>query len=277
MDELFRRLPLFKGKQKLARLVLKEAINNKKDLWIKGKFGCEYLVPNLIENIGFEIFINGIYEEEISDFIAEKLPADGIFLDLGANIGAISIPLQKKRKDAKIVCVEAAPWIFKYLQQNLERNHAQTVHAINKVLFYTNDEEINFYSPAVKFGKGSLSPVFTDKIVKVNTVKLDSLLENLKYPKVDIIKIDVEGYEYHVFKGAIQLLVGKDAPDILFEFADWAEEQAKGINIGASQQILREMGYRIFYFKEKGEMEEVKEILQKGFFMLYATKNKRDK
>jgi FkbM family methyltransferase len=275
MEELFRKLPLFKGKQKLARLVFKDKINNKKDLWIKGKFGCEYLLPNLIENIGFEIFINGIYEEETSDFIAKKLPPNGIFLDLGANIGAISIPLQKKRSDAKIVCVEAAPWIFKYLEQNLERNHAADVHAINKVLFYTDDEEINFYSPDEKFGKGSLSPVFTKKVVKVNTVKLDSLLESLEFQKADMVKIDVEGYEYHVFKGATALLGKPDAPDILFEFTDWTEEHAKGISIGASQQILREMGYRIFYFKEDGEMEEVKEILKKGFFMLYATKKNK--
>ena len=87
-----------------------------------------------------------------------------------------------------------------------------------------------------------------------------------------MIKIDVEGYEYHVFKGAAELLNKKDAPDVIFEFVDWAEEAAKGVDIGASQRILIEMGYRIYHFKGTGLMEEVKGIMQKGFFMLYATK-----
>jgi len=273
LDKLFRKLPLFKGKQRLARLLLNDSISNKKDFWVKGKNRCEYFIPNLIENIGFEIFINGIYEEETADFLASILPKAGVFLDLGANIGAISIPLIRKRSDIKVICVEAAPWIFNYLQKSLSRNEMREAIAINKVLFYTDDEEVNFYSPGDKFGKGSLSPVFTDKLVKVKTIKVDSMVKNLELSKIDVIKIDVEGYEYHVFKGALDLLGNSDAPDILFEFADWAEENAKGISIGAAQQILFELGYRIFYFEaDKKEMKELKSPVTKGFFMFFATK-----
>ena len=246
---------------------------SRKNFWIKGKYDCEYFVPNLIENIGFEIFINGIYEEEISDFFIKALPANGVFLDLGANIGTISIPLLKKRKDVQAICVEAAPWIFSYLQKNISRNHIQNAIAINKVLFYSDNEEVNFYSPGDQFGKGSLSPVFTDKLVKVKTAKIDSIIKELGFGKIDLIKIDVEGYEYHVFKGASELLSGADAPDILFEFVDWAEKNAKAVSIGSSQQLLKDMGYKIFYFeRDMNKMKEVKGILKEGFFMLYATK-----
>ena len=92
---------------------------------------------------------------------------------------------------------------------------------------------------------------------------------------MDLIKIDVEGYEYHVFKGATGLLGRPDAPDILFEFVDWAEKQAKGVEIGDSQQILRDLGYQIHYFREGHVAEEVKGILKEGFFMLYASKKLR--
>jgi FkbM family methyltransferase len=275
MDKLFRKLPMFKGKERLARVLFSKSIQDKKDFWIKGKNDCEYLVPNLIENIGLEIFINGVYEQDTSDFIAGKLPENGVFLDLGANIGAITIPVSFRRKDVKIVCVEAAPWIYKYLQENLTHNKVDRVYAINKVLFYTDDETLNFYSPDEKFGKGSLSPVFTNKVVSVKTVKVDTLLKEIGLPRVDLIKIDVEGYEYHVFKGATGLLGRPDAPDILFEFVDWAEKQAKGVEIGDSQQILRDLGYQIHYFREGHVAEEVKGILKEGFFMLYASKKLR--
>ncbi len=273
LDKVFRSLPIFKGKQRLARLLLSNSVSNKKDFWVKGKYNCEYFLPNLIEIIGFEVFINGIFEQEASDFFAKRLPPNGVFLDLGANIGTISIPLIKKRGDIKVVCVEAAPWIFGYLQKNLARNNMHNAVAINRVLFYSDDEEVNFYSPGDSFGKGSLSPVFTDKLVKVNTIKVDSLVKNLGLGKVDILKIDVEGYEYHVFKGAEEVLGKSDAPDILFEFLDWAEENAKGVSIGSAQQMLLDMGYRIYHFNsDVKKMKELDKIITKGFHMLFATK-----
>ncbi|HLK28374.1 MAG TPA: FkbM family methyltransferase [Puia sp.] len=278
MDSLFRKLPLFKGKERLARFLLKDSIATKKNIWVKGKYNCEYFLPNVLESIGFKIFINGIYEEETSSFFAERMPANGVFLDLGANIGAVTIPLHQKRKDIKTICVEAAPWIFTYLQKNISRNNVQNVQLINKVLFYSDNEEVNFYSSDLKFGTGSLSPVFTDKVVKVNTIKIDSLIKEFQISKVDMIKIDVEGYEYHVFKGATELLSSEDSPDILFEFVDWAESKAKGIAVGDSQRILREMGYKLFYFDESlKDLKEVEGILTKGFFMLYATKKQTTK
>jgi len=270
---IFRALPLFKGKERLARVFFKERVKHDKDILIQGKFHCKYLVPNIVENIGFEIFINGIYEEETSDFIAKKLPPGGVFLDLGANIGAIAIPVFKKRNDIRIVCVEAAPWIFNYLKQNLYLNKMDNAIALNMALLDQDETKVNFYSPIDKFGKGSLSPIFTNNKVEINSIQVDTLLKNYNIEKVDFIKIDVEGFEFSVFKGAKELFTRNDAPDIIFEFVDWAESQASGNYVGSSQKILLDFGYKIYLFKANGEMEELKSILKKGFSMLYATKN----
>jgi FkbM family methyltransferase len=275
MDAIFRKLPNFRGKERLARTIFRRSLVEKQNIRISGKFGCEYQVPNIVENIGFEIFINGIYEQSTSDFIISRLPTNGVFLDLGSNIGAITIPISARRKDVKIICVEASPWIYEFLDQNLKHNKIGNIQAFNKALYFTDNEILNFYSPDEKFGKGSLSPIFTNRKVPVSTIKVDTLMKELGLSKVDLVKIDVEGYEYHVFRGAVDLLGGADAPDVIFEFVDWAEEAAVGAYIGASQQILREMGYRVFYLKATGIMEEVNGILKRGFFMLFATKKIR--
>jgi hypothetical protein len=69
------------------------------------------------------------------------------------------------------------------------------------------------------------------------------------------------------------LLSREDAPDIVFEFVDWAEENAKGITVGAAQKLLLDMGYRIYYFnKQIRQMKESVDILKRGFYMLFATK-----
>lgn len=271
MDALFRKLPLFKGKQRLARLLLKKDLANGKDISVKGRFGSSYLLPNLIENVSLEIFINGIYEKATSDFFVKRLAPGGVFLDLGANIGAISIPLYRQRKDIKIVCVEAAPWLFPYLQKNLEQNGFKDAVLVNKALFNTDNQEIDFYSPDEKFGKGSLSPTYTDKAVKVKTVRLDTLLHELRIDEVDTIKIDVEGYEYHVFQGAGKLLAGPGAPDILFEFEDWAENLAK-LAPGSAQTYLLEKGYQLFRLDIRGQLHPLSQALTKGSTMLLATK-----
>jgi FkbM family methyltransferase len=273
MSLIFRKLPPFKGKLKLARFLFAKNIKKAQDIWIKGKYGCTYLLPNLIENVSFDIYVNGIYEQDTIDFLAKRIPANGVFLDLGANIGAISTPLARRRKDIRIVCVEASPWVFSYLEKNLAANGLTDLCKINKALYYTDNEEMDFFSPVEKFGKGSLSPVFTTNAQKVTTIKLDTLIEQLHLPKIDMIKIDVEGYEYHVFKGAEKVLSGNDSPDIFFEFVDWAEERAKDISIGDAQQLLKSWGYRIYYFNENKKIfEEANAVIIKGTFMLYATK-----
>lgn len=73
--------------------------------------------------------------------------------------------------------------------------------------------------------------------------------------------MDVEGFEYNVFKGAESLLFGRDAPDIIFEFGVRAEKSANSVSAGADQQILLDMSYRIFYFNHINHMQEIKRIL----------------
>ena len=271
MNALFRQLPDFKGKQRLAKVLFRKDLAFGRDIQVKGKYGCNYLLPNLIENVSQEIFINGIYEKATSDFCVGRLGNGSIFLDLGANIGAISVPVYKKKSDTKIICVEAAPWLSPYLRKNLELNGMNDVTLISKALFNTDNQEIDFFSPDEKFGKGSLSPTYTNKAVKVKTIRLDTLVEELKLPRVDLIKIDVEGYEYFVFNGAERLLSGQDAPDILFEFEDWAEELAK-IAPGSAQSYLLEKGYKLFQLDARSALHPLTHPLTKGSTMLLATK-----
>jgi FkbM family methyltransferase len=271
MDALFRSLPVFKGKNRLAGFLLKKKLQTCKDILVEGKYGCRYLLPNLIENVSRDIFVNGIYEQDSSDFLAGRSPQQGIFLDLGANIGAISIPLYKKRKDLRIFGVEAAPWLFPYLQRNFEQNGLSKTSLVNKALFNSDDQDIDFFTPDVKFGKGSLSPTYTDKATTVRTVKLDTLIGQWQLPRVDIIKIDVEGHEYHVFGGAEILLGRSDAPDILFEFEDWAEDAAK-LKPGTAQNFLITKGYSLYKLGDGARLYPMSEPFTKGSTMLLATK-----
>lgn len=274
MTKLLRMLTDFRGKRRLARLFLKKLIGSRRDLLIDGKYLLKYKVPNCVENVGFEILINGIYEKSTIDFIEARLPEGGVFIDIGANVGGITLPICRRRKDIRAISIEASATVFNYLQENIAANGIQNCYAINKALSNTSGDTVMFYSPEKLFGKGSVTPLFTDVGVAVETITLDDILISQGEPKVDIIKADIEGYEYFAFKGAGKLLSGNDAPEILFEFGDWSENSIPGLKAGDAQRLLLSYGYNLFSLNKKNLLERIQVPVVSGSSMIYATKKK---
>src|SRR5947208_1853417 len=72
----------------------------------------------------------GAYEPETRDVILEFLPEKGTLIDVGANIGALAIPVAKMRPQASIICIEADPEISGSLQDNVNRNGCKCISTI---------------------------------------------------------------------------------------------------------------------------------------------------
>ena len=170
-----------------------------------------------------------------------------------------------------MIGLEASPWVFEYLKLNVETNKVNNTRLINKAISDRAGIEVEFFSPKDKFGKGSLAPVFTEESVKVETITLDELSAVYNNRSIDFIKVDVEGFEALAFRGGSRLLSSPEAPDILFEFVDWAEELA-GEKPGNAQLLLLNYGYDLYLF-EHGKIGDRFEIpLIKGGYLIFATK-----
>ncbi len=270
LSKFYRKFPDFKGKQRLGRMLFKKQIETEIDLVVKGKYDINYLLPNIKENIGYEIFINGIYEKETVDFICSKLTFGSIYIDIGANIGSIVIPVSKKMGNIHGLCIEASPTVYGYLEKNMLANQIENIKIINIAISDTDNKLVSFYSPSGQFGKGHMSGIIKEESINVETIKLDSLLQNYQIANPDFIKIDIEGFEYFAFKGAQSVLFQEKAPDILFEFEDWAESRA-GLKPGSAQSFLLNSGYKL-YKLEKNQLSLINSPLEKGSFMIYASK-----
>lgn len=213
-----------------------------KDFFINTRAGKFYL-PNLKDIISIDLFINGYYEKGLVSMLKENIPPNGVLIDIGANIGSISIPLSWMRPDIKIIAVEASPWIYTILKRNVEENKAKNIFPINFAVYSESGRLLPMYVPKDLFGKGSLKSFYTAESELVNTITVDDIKLKFELPEIHFIKIDVEGFEASVFRGMTEITI-KDKPKIVFEFSEWAEVTA-GFKACEAQSVILSKGYKL--------------------------------
>lgn len=240
---LLQSLPSFRGKRRIGRMIMKlSGVLSKSGIVVNTKAGRFYL-PNLKDMISIDLFMNGYYEKGLIDLLSKRMPRDGVLIDVGANIGSISIPVSKIRPDIKIIAVEASPWIFEVLKRNIQENNASNVEPLNYAVYSESGRTLPMYAPKDLFGKGSLKAVYTKDTEMVETITIDDLKSKCNLPAIHFIKVDVEGFEASVFSGMSQSSLA-DKPKIVFEFSEWAETAA-GFRPCEAQSIILSKGYEI--------------------------------
>lgn len=263
------------GKARLARLLLGSWLEEQ-DVRVDGRYGIKLVTPSIREPVGFHLFVDGVYESEVLNFVFERLESGSVVVDIGANIGAFTLPVAKEiGAGGSVIAIEASPRIFPYLQRNVTLNGLSNVRLIECAAFNCDRQTVPFYEASIdQFGKGSLGSHFQADRVSVITRTLDNLLTEEQISRVDLIKVDVEGAEAAVFQGAEKLLTGDSPPTIVFEFCDWAERSVTGKRAGVAQQLLREWGYCIWRLRDimRGKIP-LANVLTSGFEMLVATRN----
>jgi FkbM family methyltransferase len=262
------RLP---GKIRLGRMLLRP-FRSQAPAVLKDRAGCIYVMPSYAEPTALHTFTFGAYEQNTQEVILNFLPETGTFIDVGANIGTLAIPIANARPWASVICIEADLNIHRFLQENLNRNGCERVQVVSCVAGATDGQLVAFYrAPDDKFGMGSLGPQFCNVPIMLQQQSLDNMLTRMDIYQVDVIKIDVEGAEVGVLHGAQRLLASERPPTVVFEFADWAEARIAGQQPGDAQELLLASGYRLFRLERGGGVgEELLAPMRRGFGMLLA-------
>jgi FkbM family methyltransferase len=235
------------GKARLAKWLLTRHLKSDPTV-IVDRGGLKIAAPDLHEPIAFHLLIDGVYEKETHDFLANRLGPGSVFVDIGANVGAFTLPMARRvGSGGRVIAIEASPSVFSYLKRNVELNDLSNVGLWNCAATDREEEGIPFWEPpSAHFGMGSLAAQFHDHPTLVPTRTLDWILKAENVDRVDVLKVDVEGFEAAVFRGAEELLTGPHPPMVVFEFCDWAEERATKSQPGEAQRILRQWEYRIW-------------------------------
>ncbi len=160
------------------------------------------------------------YEPLICDLIRRRVPENGVFIDIGANIGYLSLIASKAvGPSGRVLSFEPHPDTFKRLLRNIEINSTANITTYN---FALSDEvgESELFSPHDGHHGGTSMKNQgwnndADTFV-ISLKRLDDILPE-DIHDVSFIKVDVEGAEILAFRGS-RKTIEKFRPDILFEY-----------------------------------------------------------
>jgi len=208
------------------------------------KFLCEHLIkavdsPNIICSTlyGFDILVDpndngleksiyyfGEYEAGTVSVFRKILHKGDTFLDVGANIGFLSLVAARIVGKSGLICaVEPHPFTYKILEKNICLNDFKNIFSMNIALGKEISEEKIYNRMNISRGSASLirpTNVSEELGLSVRVTTIDTLIEEGKIQLPKLIKIDVEGFELEVLKGAKILLNSSHAPALCVEFSN---------------------------------------------------------
>jgi FkbM family methyltransferase len=181
--------------------------------------------------------------------VCERLSAGATFIDVGADIGYYSLkaaPIVEAQ--GHVIAIEPNPQSIERLRVNLAASKPKVV-TVAPVACSDTEAMLNLYAaPDVNTGETSLSSANASQIgavthtYKVRARPLDDIVRESGVARVDAIKIDVEGAEYLVLKGAQQTL-DRFHPMVLVEIVE-SQLREMGASSAQVRDLLRAHGYR---------------------------------
>ena len=186
----------------------------------------------------------GSYEQGETSRILGHLRPGMTFVDVGANVGYYTAMASSLVGAGRVISYEPNPYAFQRLNEWARANHAINITPICAALgsaegtmsayFTEADTRTTSLIPALACHQGNKT------IVNVRT--LDNEAKRLGIRHIDVMKIDVEGYEPRVFKGASHLLEQGRIGAILCEFvSEWLS--AGGSSTGELELVLKSRGF----------------------------------
>jgi FkbM family methyltransferase len=162
---------------------------------------------------------------------------DPVILDLGANVGLASLFFRREYPDAVIVAYEADPSLAILCRRNLEENGAADV-AVRHAAVWTANEAVPFVREGADSGAvPAVGRTVSGPIVEVPGIRLRDVLAAT--PRVDLLKVDIEGAEHAVLPDCADVLERVGA--LVLEIHEFEPERR---GMPALLELLDNAGFR---------------------------------
>ena len=227
------------------------------------------LLPKQIEIHGATVVLNptdpvvsgalhfGVYEKAETRFFQSACRDGMTFLDVGANLGYYTaLAARAVGPNGRVLAVEPDPDSFGYLEQTIAANAVGNVEAF-PVAASDAPATLPLYISTDNRGDNRLYASGEDRPqVEVTARPLDALLRENKIDTVDLIKIDVQGYEPKVIAGLRETIAASPNLTLLTEFWPQGIDEA-GEDANEFLQTLRELGLTLHELQPDGSLAEL--------------------
>lgn len=199
---------------------------------------------NVIDNdwMGLNMSAGNLWEPHITQFLIYELKSDSIFVDVGSNYGYHSIFASKLCE--KIYSFEPQEIMFELQKESILDNNFSNIE-LKKIALGNENKKVkltSFESSNVNVNVGEVSVIINDEDEENDIVmmKMDDVINN----KVDVIKIDVQGFEKFVLDGA-KTTISNYKPHLVVEFEN--HQLGKfGYNSEELFKYIKDLDYHLF-------------------------------
>jgi FkbM family methyltransferase len=227
---------------------------------LKTIHGVKLLIdPSKDQGVELSLFQTGTYEKGTIQLLHKYLHSGSSFLDIGANIGLMTVIASKCIGEAGIVyAVEANPNTVSILQTNIELNQCKNIELLPIALSDSQGTALLFENWEVNRGGASLiSQGSEEKGMEVKMERLDDLFQ--EETPIDLVKIDVEGFEPQVIRGGMSWFK-KQLPIFIIEVSEKREKEV-GPSPLEVMELVQTIGNYKFY-KQKGTKERRGKLIE---------------
>ena len=170
------------------------------------------IVTSLSDHIESQVFWQGFQEADEGVILLLKrfLPPDGVFIDVGANIGTFTLVAARRAVKGQVHAFEPSAHHFARLAHNVALNDFKNVTLNRKGLYDQPGEAVLFLpSQTGEMNNSGAASLYTSGLEEtrqvseaVSLIRLDDYVREKSIGRVDIIKIDIEGAELKALEGA---------------------------------------------------------------------------
>lgn len=203
-------------------------------------YGLEFTFPAGDKIVGASLRRHGEFARVELDFLVDQATGSGTMVDVGANIGAIALPFARRCPDWTVLAIEAHRGLHGLLAANAVTNRLYNTEVHHAAAGAERGlVEFPALSLAEHFNFGALG--FGSTTSHTETVRMLTL-DEISSDDTRLVKIDVEGFEPQVLKGATGLLARRRAIWLVEATIQNPEATSQVIS------IFQGLGYAVFWF-----------------------------
>lgn len=213
--------------------------------------GMRFLLKET-ELIDYNLLTWATWEQATTEAMRKLVQPGWVCLDVGANIGYYTVLLSHfVGETGQVIAFEPMKEPALLAQQHIDLNGC--VNAKTNPLILSDEDSKEYQRILFNYSWPYPTPAQRDPQACKPSWAQSSRLDSLSLPRVDLIKIDVDGYEWKVLRGAVETLL-RCRPLLVMELGDytlrqserWLQHMPKGGAAGLMLSWLSLLGYEIY-------------------------------